>query len=518
MPPAKHDTSPELDIVVDSIGRPYQAGDVITGRIVRHAHVVCPMAIVEVSLLGRTKARLSIARSAGQVIYVVYYRGRFNFFDKVPHRIHAGPIHIAPEGGTESWEFSFEIPSRMSPQAVLSELEKPERSSFVPLTGKAIESYSLPSSFFTKGRDRKKKQGDFECYIEYHLEASLVLQGSHGKSITATLPIEVRAPPMPYPFASFDLTSQPQLSSINTFRLVPGIDDHLTLKQKTQKFFHSSKVPSLGVMLQVDTPATIQLGNPAPVPVQVRIVPDRTRTSDAIHDVPQTALLTSLELIVKARTYVMAYGADYKTTYEMNDTTKHRIHLPFDAITTGPVVGNLNEPKEDLQSPPPYDEKSLKTQNPQDTKARLPTPTTEDRKSASETSKVTEISAPDSPTTDTSSIVGESSSRGACGSNNHAIQSSGSKALLLPINWGSDLPNSAPLDVGTLMDLHIFSTHFSVLGNRSITTADGGIYPDFTSFCIKHEHFLKWKMVLEIAGETVKFEAEHPLSVLGPSA
>lgn len=501
MPPTKQVTGPELAIVIDSIGRPYQPGDVITGRVVRKAHVVSPMAMVEVWLLGRAKVRLGVTRSNGQGAQTTYYRGRFNFFDKVPQRIKAGPVHVPPNGPAESWDFAIEIPSKMSPKSVLSEHKDPSKGSFVPLNAEAICSQSLPSSFITCGSDWRSSK-DFECYVEYHIEASLALQSSHGKVITASRPIDVHAKPMPYPLASLDLQRQLHVGDVSTFRLVPGMEDaHLSFKQKTQKLFHSSKVPSLGLRVHVDTPATIQLGNPAPVPLQIQVVPDRKRTSDVLHEAPQTALLTSMELILKAKTFVLANGT--MKTYETNDTLKHRISLPCLSIT------HVGDARADDQNPPSYQEKDAVGQ-PWDTKQRLPTPPRDEKAPIDVTEG--KLDAPASSTAEPPISPGESS---ASGSQQGPV--SRASGLRLPINWGPDSSNT-PLDVGTLMDLRFFHDRIRVLGNQSATTAPEEIYPDFTTFCIRHEHALKWKVWLEIAGEVMAFEGEKPLSVLGPAA
>lgn len=502
MPPTKREVSPELSITIDDFGRPYQPGDTITGRVVRQAHVVCPMAIVEVWLLGRTKVRLGVTRSNGQGAQTTYYRGRFNFFDKKPHRIHAGPVHVPPKGGAETWVFALEIPTNMSPRSVLSEHKDPSRGSFVPLTTTSISSQPLPGSFMASGSEWRTSKS-FDCYVEYHVGASLVLQGSHGKTVTASEPIGVRAKPMPYPLATYDLRSQFQMACVNTFRLVPGMEDtHLSIKQKTQKLLHSSKVPSLGLRLYVNTPAAIQLGNPAPVPFQIRITPDRGRTSEVLHDAPQSALLTSLELIVKAKTSVLANGSI--KTYDTHDALKHRVPLPCLSITTDPDVIDITELQADHQNPPAYQEKGP-VSPPQDSKQHLPTPPQDE-------------AAPAYPKPDSPSTLGESSASGA--SSKRLSQGSVSKSLgiRLPINWGSGASkNSPPIDVGTIMDLHVFPHRVTYLGGRFLSTSGGGIYPDFTSFGIKHEHSLKWKMALEIAGESVSFEAEQPVSVLAPS-
>lgn len=48
--------------------------------------------------------------------------------------------------------------------------------------------------------------------------------------------------------------------------------------------------------------------NPIPIPFKIRIVPNREQTSDIIADVPQTIMLTSLTMELKATTRIMCEG------------------------------------------------------------------------------------------------------------------------------------------------------------------------------------------------------------------
>lgn len=518
MPPSKQVAGPGLGIVINNnLGRPYQPGDIITGRVVREAHVVSPMAVVEVWLLGRAKVKLGVKnrRSDGSST-TTYYRGRFNFFDKIPQRIQAGPVHVPPNGPPESWPFAIEIPSTMSPKSVLSEYKDHKdfsSGSFVPLDAQTIQEQSLPSSFTAMGYNVGT---EFECYVEYHVEASLVLQGRHGKVISASQPIGVRAKPMSYPPASFEfLQRRLYVSEVNTFRLVPGMQEaHLSFKQKTQKLFHSSKVPSLGLNIYMDTPTNIQLGNPLPVPLRIQIVPDRKRTSEVLHDAPQTALITSMELTLKAKTFVLANG--YKKTYDTNGTAKHRISLPCLTTTSALLV---DDAKGNDGSPPTYQEKGSAGPPHLDTKQRLPTPPRYERAAIEDTEG--KLGAPTSSTAELRISPGESSASWSQ-SNPVVIPGPVSKrsGLRLPINWGPNAFNSI-LDIGTLMELRFFPDRIQILGNRCAETAcrqaPGGVFPDFTTFCIKHEHALKWKVWLEIAGEVVALEGENPVSVQGPA-
>lgn len=60
MPQARLTVGPGLDIQLDNIGRPYQPGDVITGRVVRSSHVVSPRAIVTIQFFGRAKSKIVV--------------------------------------------------------------------------------------------------------------------------------------------------------------------------------------------------------------------------------------------------------------------------------------------------------------------------------------------------------------------------------------------------------------------------------------------------------------------------
>lgn len=79
MPQAGRTTGPNLDIHLDTIGRPYQPGDVITGQVVRRAHAVSPQASVTIQLLGRAKSKIVITRYNGNNTTQSYYRSRYNF-------------------------------------------------------------------------------------------------------------------------------------------------------------------------------------------------------------------------------------------------------------------------------------------------------------------------------------------------------------------------------------------------------------------------------------------------------
>lgn len=459
MPPAVHRAGTELKIVLD-YGRPCQSGSVITGSVVRTAPGVSPRATVSIRLLGRAKTKIIVTRSTGQGTSRSYYRNRFNFFEPTQTRqfLFDGPLHIAPgpAGDAASWPFSIHVPLSPTPRALRSEGGGNADTSFLSLRPEDIASSRLPASFVTEGRHRYIK---FEAYVEYQLEATLMTSGNHGKDVTAVLPIQMRGSPMQNPLSDFEIHRRSMQSSVSTYNLVPGMHNvELSFKQKAKQVLGSSKVPMFGYILHVDCPAVIQLWNPTPIPFSIRIVPDRRRTSEVIHDVDQTVALTSLELVLKAHTAVIA-----PTTFSSqkgHDILKRNIPLPVAAL------GQIANPPVGTETPP-------------DGKGKGDVQSTENASSTS-------------------------SSRQPYG-------------LLLPSKWGAG--DETALDIGAAMDLRLFSTHATAFCRPIGGTSMGGgtITPGFETYCIRHEHTLKWKVVLQIAGKTTKHESEQTVTIVGPS-
>lgn len=457
MPSATYQGGPELRIELDNVGgpqRPCHPGDVLTGRITRSLPVVSPRTTISLRLLGRAKTKIVVTKSNGQSSTRSVYRNRYNFFGTTQIRqfVHDGPLHITASGGGEplAWPFAIDVPLHPLPAAVKSEGGAPD-SCFLSLQPEDIVSAPLPGSFYASGRQRNAR---FETYIEYHLEADLLDSGSHGKAVTAVLPIQMRArPSMPYPLADFDLQRRVLQGQVNTYHLVPGMENaELSFKQKTKQVLGSRKVPVFGFSVQVECPAVIQLGNPTPIPFTMRVVPDRNRTSQVIQDVAQTVVLKSLELVLKAHTATVApttFG-----TKQAEDTLKHNMCLPV--VGLGKAIN------------PPSDHDPLAGDG------------------------------------------GESSSAAAPPLQQKPF------GLVLPSRW--EVGKEAALDIGTAMDLRLFSTHATALGQPIARTSSGSpIHPTFTTYCIRHSATLKWKAEIEVVGQTEKFEAQQAVTIVGPS-
>lgn len=503
MPPTATKSGTYLAIHLDNPSQTFHPGSVITGTVTRSDHAVSPTATVEIRVLGRAKTKIAKTRTTGQATWTDYYRGRFNFFDdSAATCLHSGPLHIAQGDAGQTWPFEIRIPTIVSPEALLSQHQDP-RSSFLPLDPTSVASSSLPGTFTAKGRSLSRSM-TFNSYIEYHLEATLVQHSTHGATCTATQPIHLQPLPPPYPLSSPGLTRSTLSSTVATHRLAPGMQDtHLTLKQKTQKLFHSSRVPGLAFKLSIDSPSAIQLGHPSPTPFRLSITPNRLSSSDEIQDAAHEAVVTSLELVLKAKTSVVAPGSRSRasygsaSTYEMDDVDKHRILLPVYAPPgLAPPVSSRSEGSSvgDADALPAYEKVVDAHDRP---------PVTDEKRSG----------GPSASAAGPAPEQGSASGSSPAGLRGQRLQA-GREPLVLPICWKGGGDDEDVVDVGSALGLRFFGSRVEALG-RSVLRA--AIYPSFVTYCIQHSHVLKWKIGLSIAGEAVKFEGEAPVSVLGPS-
>lgn len=341
----------ELAIRLDDSLTSYCPGDTIIGAVVRNVHTVSTRAWVTIKLHGRAKSKITVHRSNGNGGSTTkHYRGRFHFFtlDETRQMLFDGPVHIPPGGDPQVWSFALAIPRRPSPGAVKQ--GNSQDRSYLPLNDEAIATGSLPSSFTF---DNQSWRSNFHGFVEYYLEA-VFRQENDSHLTTAILPIILRPDSIPYPLPT-NLKSRIHPGHVKTHRLIPGMENaELSFHQKTQKFFGSSKVPQFSFTVYVDSPTVIQMQNDIPIPFKVRIVPNRERTSDIIADVPQTIMLTSLTMELKATTLVICDGTfsphTASGTKEYNFAAKgtilglrDRITVPSDleakALDVGAFVG-----------------------------------------------------------------------------------------------------------------------------------------------------------------------------------
>ncbi|KAE8165117.1 hypothetical protein BDV40DRAFT_79155 [Aspergillus tamarii] len=304
-------------------GWTYIGGDTVIGNVVRRSHIVTPDAQVILTLVGRVKTKITVKRNNGQTTSTSHYRGRWHLFRTSRETLFRGPLHL-PEGSVNdplTWPFSVEIPTRPSDQVLQGHCKE---ESYLPLDKEILAQSALPASFFSSDRGWRTSS---EGFVEYYLEAELRYGRSGSFEVeTATFPITIRQVPQAGIF-NYELKSCVLAGRAKSQRLLPGMEHaELSLKQKTQKLFGSSKVPEFHYTVEVSLPYAIKLGHPAPVPIIIGIKP--SSASPEISDVTQKVHLNWVNMTIKSETLVRAPG-NLTPTYAHNHShsSSHTVGL-----------------------------------------------------------------------------------------------------------------------------------------------------------------------------------------------
>ncbi|KAI6353680.1 hypothetical protein MCOR31_010902 [Pyricularia oryzae] len=302
-------TSPQLNIQLDTGDKhSFSPGDTIIGRVVRQAPIVAPHGSIRLSLHGRSLVRVDESSGGKDKTYT----GEVRLLQGGRHTrvLFEGPLHVAegPGGVAQSWAFAVDVPTHV-------ELERADlglggnQHSFVPVppdctTGR----YALPQTFSRTG-------GRSSARIEYYLEAVLQYRthgGSSGRTVAATLPVGIRTPNHAPPIADLRPVKRRRLAFVQSFRLLPGMDGpsaRLSLLQRAQSAVGSRRVPMLWGQWELTSPTVVQPGNPTPLPICVRFIPDARRSSPAVRGSPApTIRLLSLVLRVQSLAVVQCRG------------------------------------------------------------------------------------------------------------------------------------------------------------------------------------------------------------------
>ncbi|KAJ5151359.1 uncharacterized protein N7482_010611 [Penicillium canariense] len=280
-------------------GWTFAPGDVIIGNLVRHAHIVTPEATVTLSLIGRVKTRFVQETSSSDR----EYSDEWHLFERLPEVIFRGPLHL-PEESTESlsWPFSIQIPLKPRRSVMKGHAQA---ASFLPLNWDHPAHHTLPGTFCWLG-GASSGSADSECFVEYYLSAQLRYKFGSFKNYTATWPITLRH--------SVDNAGQPdqviQLSAtqkVRSQRLLPGLKNtDLSVKQKTLKFFGSSKVPEFHFRVNLTTPRIIQLSLSQAFPLVLEVLPLDDKISNSIKEVPQDIQTNGIKVFLISRTSLRA--------------------------------------------------------------------------------------------------------------------------------------------------------------------------------------------------------------------
>ncbi|KAJ5646387.1 hypothetical protein N7490_002759 [Penicillium lividum] len=280
----------------------YSPGDTIIGNLVRKLPIVTPEAFVKLSFAGRVKVKIVVQSGRTKKVY----RDNWQLLDFPEIVLFQGPLHL-PEGSDESlsWPISVNIPYQPMDSCRQGHSQK---CSFAPLASDHPIHHTLPGSFLSESTSWGAKWNpDSHEFVEYYLKAELGYNfGKHHKSHEAICPITIR-PPIVQSAGVPKMFKQPR--HITTQRLLPGMENaDLSFKQHAQKLFSSSKVPSFHYDVLLTVPTSIQLDDPAPMPIQIQVMPNLEKTSDSIKEVAQNIRILALEATLRLNTHSLAPG------------------------------------------------------------------------------------------------------------------------------------------------------------------------------------------------------------------
>lgn len=321
----------------------YVPGDTIHGNVFRGDHLVTPRARIRISLVGRSVSHAADTANARDV----YYATQFDLFDEsdTTQVLYDGPVHIE-HGGAALWPFELTIPLTASAVALSS--SGGQKSSHHPFGSNVPGSLRLPLSF----DGNNIGLFDFGCaFVEYVLVAELsVFSHKSGQIDQATQPIELKSGAVVRPLEDWRLRTKTLPWSVTSYGLVPDMQDTgLSLSQQARRLFHSSKVPTFLCSINVDMPTTIQLENPAPIPIHIHARPRCARTSEAIRDIPQQIRLRGMSIVLEIVTEVKAMGSVVAHYGIGRNKTDLEVDAAISALGTDVLIPcNLDGPPLDL--------------------------------------------------------------------------------------------------------------------------------------------------------------------------
>ncbi|KAJ5519387.1 hypothetical protein N7453_001809 [Penicillium expansum] len=270
--------------------------DTIIGSVNRHSHIVAPDAKISVTLIGRTKARLM---TGGYPSKATYY-GDWKLFELPSQTLFRGPIHIPSPSTPADWiniPFSINIPEAAALGAVRDQLQE---ESFIPLEAHCIVQHPFLGTFSTKWTGAK-------VCIEYYLQAQLrYIRNGSWQIKRATAPITLGYPTVDAGGIRFALQRCSIVSRVHSQRLLPSMRDvDLSLTQKTQKILGLSSVPGFSFEVVMSVPIAIQLDNSSPIPLIIRVIPQRDGSTSAIWDVVQRVDVTAVKMSILSKVEIV---------------------------------------------------------------------------------------------------------------------------------------------------------------------------------------------------------------------
>ncbi|CRL18784.1 unnamed protein product [Penicillium camemberti] len=277
----------------------FTPGDTIIGNLVRRAHIVTSEATVTLTLSSRIHTHLTPGGKEKQVSdnwHILYPREEVIF---------RGPLHL-PEGSNESlsWPFSLQIPTK--PVDMLGK-KFAQAGSFLALDRDQTIHHPLPGTFSTLGSDSSLASG---CFIEYYLSAKLKYNFGSPQVCSATWKVDIRHPVVVVEKSQLERVTRLSIEGqVQSQRLLPATSDaKLSLKQKAQKVFGSSKVPKFYYQVDLTSPRILKLGDAHNLPLVLHIAPLDDKTSDSLKGTTQEARINWIKLSLVCYTDIIVTG------------------------------------------------------------------------------------------------------------------------------------------------------------------------------------------------------------------
>lgn len=273
----------------------YIAGDTIIGSVNGCSHIGASDAMVSLALVGQAK---TLIEREGCNVTNKYY-GVWELFEFAPQILHRGPIHIPEANSSEKINipFSINIPETASLSAFR---DHGQAESFIPLHAGFIAQHPLPGTFSSEWSGAK-------LCIDYHLRAQLQYK-RHGswQVQRATAPITLGHPTVDPSTICFALQRRSIACRVRGHDLRPSMQsEKLSLTQKAQRMFRSSRTLGLSFAVEMLMPLHIQLDNPAPIPLILRVVPQQNGSSGVIKDAVQPVKINWMRLSILSQVEIV---------------------------------------------------------------------------------------------------------------------------------------------------------------------------------------------------------------------
>lgn len=235
----------------------YTTGDAVKGRVILSSAKDEAVGQISVTFLGRTKTK--IRKRNGNSSHIYRGRGTLFWYSKV---LYQG--HYTLRADTYEWPFEFRFPSESLARPVDSSFDRSP-----PFLANG-DTHPLPSSF---GHHGAGFSTNFECYVEYKLEASLTRPPDAGlfssgmetqRGISFLPPRNIQHPNLRIQAFSQSCTAQ-------TLRLLPEkADAKFTMKEKMKSTFSKSDLPTAIFVVHFTYPTVLYAGSPCPFRISVQ--------------------------------------------------------------------------------------------------------------------------------------------------------------------------------------------------------------------------------------------------------